>query len=370
VLFSVGQGLLNTVVVLRLSSFNAGVSTSVFAAGMLFGSFQSAYLIYRFGRSRVYAVFMILFACTSILFGLSNSELLWHVLRFLCGYAVAPVHIIAQSSLLNISTRENCGRYLALYGISVHGATALSQLLLDVFDINTIAPFIFVSLVALLAVIPIQMIYFPVLRSVKKLRFSRFKKLYAMHPDSVISCLAGGMLIASTKGLLPGYIETIGFSLKDVAFFMLLTIGGGVVLRYPVGCLSDLFNDRIVAFGLFVVSLILSCVMLLLLSINFHEVIITGTILFLLGGALFSVYPTSMTYLCECIHDSKYSTEISQGLLLSFTFGAIIGPTIISSVIYEYGVEWLFSSFAVALVLISAYLLIKILTDGKFILKR
>jgi MFS family permease len=91
------------------------------------------------------------------------------------------------------------------------------------------------------------------------------------------------------------------------------------------------------------------CLMLVATSFFIREtdidhVWLLFAIVFLFGGCAFTLYPLSISHMCDLIAPSKV-VEASQGLLVFYGVGAVTGPLITPFFIEQWGYEGLMIYF-------------------------
>ncbi len=119
---------------------------------------------------------------------------------------------------------------------------------------------------------------------------------------------------------------------------MTVLITGGVLLQFPLGRLSDVFDRRTI--------LIAACAGLALLS-SIMMLVTYGTWLFLLssllfGGISFSIYPICLAHTNDHVAKADL-VAASGGLILLNSVGSILGPLIASSMMVAIGPKGLFA---------------------------
>lgn len=134
---------------------------------------------------------------------------------------------------------------------------------------------------------------------------------------------------------------------------MALVILGGMCLQYPIGRMSDRFDRRLVILLLCSVLTLLALLMVALPA-DWREPI-AGTLVFLLGGMAFSIYPLSLSHACDELHPDQV-LGANQGLLLAYSMGAMIGPLLAPLLMRPFGPEGLFLYFALCGALLATYL--------------
>lgn len=371
-LLMLGTGFMNTVFSLKLkmmgqSSFIVGVITSLFYLGMFAGSFSIAPILIRVGHIRAYSAFAALLAFSILMPGMSDNSHIWSISRFIGGYCLAGLYITVESWLLNVSTEKNRSSYLALYIGCCYGAQSIGQLFIEVIDLNTVIPFIFGAIFITISVIPITVtpISTPKIDEPQALGM---KKLFKVSPTGVIGCLVAGMFISSTYGLLPIYVVDGGVVLNNVATVMSLNILGGVLLQYPLGYLSDRMDRRLMIIMLCGIASVI-CILILLIdrtSVLSMDLAYFAnlSLVFILGGATFCVFPISMNHVCDYI-DKNSVIEAAQGLTVAYGFGSVIGPLIIAYIMKLTGSIGFFIGMSLLFALTTLYTWYRVIRSKK-----
>jgi MFS family permease len=129
-----------------------------------------------------------------------------------------------------------------------------------------------------------------------------------------------------------------------------ITIFGGMLLQYPIGKLSDIIKRRTVISALGVFSAIIAILMLIMAP---YYSIFSG-LLFLFGGLTFTMYPVGISHTCDRV-ESKDIVSATQGLLLAYSLGAMIGPVIAPIFISIFGSSGLMIYFVLLSILLGVF---------------
>ncbi|KIX26176.1 MFS transporter [Aeromonas salmonicida] len=320
VIFILGHGMFNTLLTVRLSAEQVsvqaiGLVSAAYFGGLVLGAFVNACLIIRVGHIRAYAAYASLLCFLFLLHGMVVEPVSWAALRLVGGFATGGLFVVLESWMLVSSSPANRGRLMSLYMILLYGSLAMGQLVLKWVDPMVLTPF---ALCAMVAPQPVGVI-----------------ELVRLTPAGMGSSFTSGLILGAIYGLLPLYFTDSGASLSRVADMMALVILGGMCLQYPIGRISDRYDRRLV---------------ILLLS-----AVLTGVLVFLLGGMAFSIYPLSLSHACDELRPDQV-LGANQGLLLAYSLGAMIGPLLAPFVMMQFGPQGLFVYFALCGALLTAYL--------------
>lgn len=323
-IFALATGYLLTLVPLRInvnheSELLAGYIGGFYFLGLLAGSFRSERVVASIGHIRSFAAFMALMCASVLGLALSDNIFLWFLLRFINGITVAGVFVVVESWLLCESQQTNRGRIVAFYMVALYGAQALGQLFIGWLDIHSIYPFILIGILLALSILPttISRISTPEIEQPSSLGFI---KLYRLTPSGVIGCFFGGVVLGALYSLLPLYLIDKSSDLS-VGVMLGLTIAGGMLMQYPAGHLSDFIDRRLVLSGVSILGTAASLAIYLIQP----GFLMQTLLLFLIGGATFTLYPLAISHACDHMEPQDIVAG-TQGLLLAYSGGSCIGP--------------------------------------------
>ena len=342
----IGYGFLSSLTTLRLgaaghSETMVGLVSSAYFVGLALGAMRSDRLIVRIGHIRAYSSFASLIAVTVLLQGLTSSPWAWLLLRLVSGWATVGVFLVIESWLLLAAEPKMRGRILAIYMVALYGSSVLGQAALGrINEWGAEAPFIIAGLLASLSVMPIAIIPHtsPLAEQVEPLPLRR---LLQVSPTGVAGSLGSGVAIAAIYTLLPLYLQRSGMDTGQIGTMMASTILGAMLLQYPIGRWSDLQDRRIVLVALSALCTVLSLALIFLPTIGW----LTMTLLFLLGGVIFTLYPVSISMAADRSPPGTL-VPLIQGLLLINSAGSAISPLAISATMRTAGGTGLFWSLA------------------------
>lgn len=319
---------------LKLSGFSIeliGYSTSAYFAGLLIGSLRCSSFIERIGHIRAYATLAALLAVIAMIQAIFAQGWVWIIIRFLTGFFIAGLFVTIESWLLAKSTISTKGKVLSIYMISYYGSQTIAQFLLDISDLRTVIPFCIIVILFTSSIVPICMtrIAAPI---IQEKSYFKIQHLCKIAPLGVIGALLSGLICGPIYGLVPIYIKDIGFSMKEVALGMGITIFGGLILQWPIGQISDHVDRRKVLFTISFLAAIISIVF----AINsIHTKVLIYFLLAFLGGFSFSIYPIAISHSTDIVKEKDTISAIAA-IVLIYSIGAIIGPILAS-----YGMDFL-----------------------------
>ncbi|MEW7314263.1 MFS transporter [Buttiauxella gaviniae] len=342
-LLTLAIAVLNTLVPLWLAhedlpTWQVGMVGSSYFTGNLLGTLLTGWLIKRQGFNRSYYLASLIFAAGCAGLGLMTGFMSWMMWRFIAGIGCAMIWVVVESALMCSGTSRNRGRLLAAYMMVYYVGTVLGQLMISKMPTDLASVLPWVTALILAAILPLLFTrivndnrenqeataVWPMLR----LRHARL---------GVNGCIISGIVLGSLYGLMPLYLNHQGISDAGIGFWMAVMVSAGIVGQWPVGRLADRFG-RLLVLRVQVFIVILGCMAMLT-----HAAM--GPTLFVLGAAGFTLYPVAMAWACEKVEHHQL-VAMNQALLLSYTVGSLLGPTLTSMLMQSYSDSLLFVMIA------------------------
>lgn len=340
-----GNGLLGTLVGTRtaLAGMPAAVTAVIMSAyftGQVVGSIWGPRVIHSVGHIRAFAAFASVLSACALGHAFVTSAPVWALLRGVTGFCMAGLFMVTESWLNARATNETRGRILSLYMLTSYAALGCGQFLLALDRPDSFMLFGVVSVLVSLSLVPVAMTHAVAPRIEQLPRFG-FRRLYSISPLGMTGALIAGLVVGAFYGMGPVFGEEVGLSVRGVAILMGVTILGGLLLQWPVGRFSDLYDRRTiitsVAVGLALASLAIS----LLVS----REPFAGRSLFLLaaayGGLSFPIYSLCVAHTNDHIAGDRF-VEASSGLLFAYGIGAAVGPIAVAATMHVVGSIGLF----------------------------
>ncbi len=348
-----GSGLLGTLLAVRggqagFSAGTLGLVMSGYFAGFFLGTFFAPSLIGRIGHIRAFAFFAALAAIAVLLHPLWLNPLGWGVLRIATGIALVGLYTVIESWLNAEPDPARRSRAFSLYMVVNLSALALGQVLLMLGDASAVAMFMLTAILICAAVLPVTAtgLRQPEVPVVSRLKLAR---LYAMAP---VAAGLSGLAMGAFWGLLPVYAGQVGLEDNGVALFMLTAIGGGALLQWPLGHISDGHDRRS---GLVALSLAAAgiAVVASLPMIQLQTHLLFG-LFFFYGGLAFSLYPFAVAHMLDYLPRQHLLPGCSS-LLLVHGVGAALGPALAGVAMQQFGPAALPLYFALVLTLLALF---------------
>ena len=141
-----------------LENFNyiaTGTMMSGYFAGFFVGAYIIPNLVSKVGHIRVFAAFASMASLSSLVHVVFVDPLVWVLARFLTGFSMIGIFVIVESWLNDRANNKTRGKVLSLYMFITFAGLALGNLLLNVSNPKNYEPFILISLLFSIALIPI-----------------------------------------------------------------------------------------------------------------------------------------------------------------------------------------------------------------------
>lgn len=354
-----GNGLFGVLVPIRanlehFSSFDIGVMGSFHFAGLMVGCLIWPNVIAKVGHIRAFAALTALATMTPLLHAMWTMPWIWWLLRAVNGLVFAGLFMIIESWLTGASQSENRGRVLGAYAMTNLTVVTGGMLLVSVGKPASFELFSLVAIMYSLAAVPIALAPHSAPKPPPRAKM-RLGWLMTVSPSAVYGCFAAGLVNSSFWTFSPLFAQGVGLSVSDTALFMSLAVLGGAVSQWPIGRLSDRLGRRAVAI---VVCMVASIGGTLLYTFSGTGAAVLFILAVLYGSMAFTVYTLCVAHANDLVH-RKRAVEVSSGLLLVFSAGAILGPMLASAMMQKFGPGGLYLHTAIAHASIAIVMLIR-----------
>ncbi len=358
---NVGSGALIAIIGVRLSAAGApslviGVITSAYFLGLLGGSVFGARVIDRVGHIRAFAVYAAADAISILLLVIVESLAAWVVLRLVAGYCMAGLTMVAESWLNHRATNVTRGRVLSLYIIVMNGAFAAGPLLLNLGDPAGAGLLVFSGILFVASLLPVALTRTGNPEIGKQARVS-LRRLFALSPLGVLGALAIGLVESAVFGLGAVYGEATGLDTARISVFLAVTLGGVLVVQYPIGVLSDRFDREKVILVVAAAAAVAAALIAAAGTPGFGLLLGLG---FVTGGLASPLYPLSVAETNDWIEADEL-VAAGAGLVLAYSVGASVGPLAGALAMEWLGPGGLFAFAAAVLAALAAYALYRVI---------
>ena len=341
-----GTGLQSTLLGVRatLEGFPTvvtGAIMSCYYLGYLLGTRIAPPLLRRLGHIRVFATLAAVSSAAILVQGCFINPLAWGAMRMLSGVCLAGIYVVAESWLNDRATRENRGRLFAVYMVVLYVGLGAAQFLLVLANPATQTPFMLVSILISLALVPIVVSsrQVPEHAVPKKVRLH---ELYRDTPLGVVAVAVSGMISAFIFSMGPVYARLSGLDTAGVARFMGLSILATVLTQYPIGRWSDRMDRRTMIAAVCMLDAAVAGIITAFPSLP-HAVFLTLSAVF--SGIVLTIYSLAVSHVNDKLEPSQMVAASSALLRLNGT-AAAIGPVLAGGLMTAFGPRAYFAALA------------------------
>jgi MFS family permease len=333
-----------------------GAIMTFYYVGYIGGSLYGPGLITRIGHIRTFAALASVASVVTLMHAAFVEPWIWMLLRTITGFCLAGLIIVSESWLNQIASNNNRGSILSTYMIITLGATALSQLLLNVASLDGSELFILVSVLVSLSLVPLTITRReePQLEPTPPMSVNR---LFKISPAGVAGCFATGLINGAFWGMGAVYAHKSGMVAQEISVFMAIVIIGGILTQWPLGKLSDRIDRRVVIIGM---SFAIAGASIALSLVDQVAVELRLAVGGLFGMAAFPLYAISIAHVNDRVNTGDF-VAASSTLLVIYGIGAAMGPLLSSIAMQQYGPGGLFSYAAVAAFLLGLFCIHRLL---------
>lgn len=299
------------------SAMTVGFVQGAYYAGFLVAALKIEGLIQRIRHIRAFSFFASIVTIVTLMQGLSDDPYVWMGLRFIAGICIASLYVVIESWLLITTKSERRGVVLGIYMIFLYASQAAAQFIIDYLDLMSETPYLVTAILCALSILPVTFTR-TVVPELPEHRIQSTFALLKISPFGFGGCFLSGIVLGAIYSFMPIYAQDQQLRVSQV---MSMTLVGGFLLQWPFGHLSDLFDRRKTLLLIIGFTAVVSGIMMF----PIHSSWLVFLLIFLLGGATFTIYPVSTTQVCDRCQ-AQDITKVTGVLLFVYSFGAVIGP--------------------------------------------
>ena len=334
----------------NFSVFTTGIFMSGYFVGYFVGSRTTPNFVSKVGHIRVFAAFASLASLSALVAVVYVNPFMWTISRFITGISLVSCYVVAESWLNDRATNKNRGQLLSAYMMVIYFGLAIGMLLLNVNKPEDYEPFILVSILLSIALVPILLTKRPAPKF-KKIETISINELFKISPLGTLSSFFTGVIHAAFFSLISVYATLAKFTLFETSILLFIATIAGVISQGPIGYFSDTFDRRkvivITTFG----SSILAFISILssndpIQNIYYLHGFSFKKIIFFIAVGLYSslclpLFSLNLAHTNDFVPKSKF-VGAGGGLQFIFGIGAISGPILCSIFMEWFGLNGLF----------------------------
>ena len=324
-LLMLGTGLQGILVAVRaelegFATLVIGLVMSSYYLGYLVSARLVPHLVTRVGHIRTFAAFASLASAAALTYVVFVNPVSWAATRFITGFCLAALYVVAESWLNEFATNRTRGRVLSAYMVVVVGGLGAGQLLIGVGDPLGFRLFVLASVLVSLSLVPLAMTTSQVPTFDVPVRVS-IRELYQLAPVGIIGGLGVGVSNAALLGIGPVYGAVVGMSVERIGLFVALSLAGGVSLQWPLGRLSDSVPRRRVILAATVTAAAIAVLSTMVTPAGDAAL----GLMFVFGGLTFPIYSLAISHVNDLI-PSERIVAASSALVFVTGLGTVAGP--------------------------------------------
>ena len=330
------------------------IATGALMSGYFVGYFAGANtvpkLVGKVGHIRVFAAFASMASLSILIHAIFVNPIAWTFARFITGYSLVSIFIVMESWLNDRANNRTRGQLLSIYMFITLIGFSIGTLLLNFSSPEKYEPFILVSLMLSLALIPILLTKRKAPRF-KKLGYINIRGLYKSSPLGTVSMFCTGVIHSALFSLGAVYAASLNFTLFEISLLLFLVTVSGGIIQWPIGYYSDKSDRRIIIiFSTFFASLF--CFLAIFASGASLENMYLATnvgidkVMFfiyvsLYAGMAIPLFTLNLAYVNDYMPKEKF-VAAGGGMQIIFGMGAMIGPFLCSLIMNKFGTNGFF----------------------------
>ena len=333
-----------------LEDFNY-IATGTMMSGYFIGYFVGANmvpnLVSKVGHIRVFAAFASIASLSALVHAVFVDPYVWTISRFLTGFSMIGIFIIVESWLNDRATNKTRGKVLSLYMLVTYIGMSMGNLLLNVSSPKNYEPFIMISLLFSIALVPILLTKRKP-PTFKKTSSIKIKELFKISPFGSFSTFCSGFIFSALLTMLSVYAVTMNLSVFETSVLLVGVTLAGALFQWPIGSLSDNYDRRLIIIGCCLFASVFTILSIFYSGLSFNDLLAeemfrfsyfaVGTgmdktklfvFIILLAGMILPLFSLNLALVNDYIPKEKF-VAAGGGLNIIFGLGAIGGPIICS----------------------------------------
>jgi MFS family permease len=327
---------------MHYSDFTTGALMSAYYAGFIGGTFLAPGLITRVGHIRVFAAGAAIASAIILIHALTFAPVSWIILRAVYGLCLVHLYTVMESWLNSVGDKQTRGKILSFYMISNFISVSAGQLLFFSAPASGYQLFSLSAILLSLALPPLILSRIPQPEILPTPEPFGMRKLYEISPLGMAGALVAGLMGGAYWGLTAAFILQAGYPQGDIAWFMAISLVGGLLAQLPLGALSDRVNRRYAILIALALIFLASLMLLLRQEASLAELLLWGVVF---GSGFHPLYSLFIAHTNDFVPQG-YFVRASAGLQLVQSIGAVLGPLLAGLFMHVAGGGMLFAYMA------------------------
>tara|TARA_B100000686_G_scaffold348665_1_gene440268 strand:- start:38 stop:1327 length:1290 start_codon:yes stop_codon:yes gene_type:complete len=322
-----------------------GAIMSGYFVGYFVGANTIPKVVGKVGHIRVFAAFASMASLSILIHAIFVNPFIWTCGRFITGFSIVSIFIVMESWLNDRANNRTRGQLLSIYMFITLIGISLGTLLLNFSSPEKYEPFILISLLLSVALIPILLTKRKAPKF-KKLGYIDIKGLYKTSPLATVSMFCTGLIHSALFSLGAVYAASMNFTIFEISLLLFLVTVSGGIFQWPIGYYSDKSDRRvIIIFCTFFAALF--CIMVIFATGTSIENMYLATsvgldkVMFfvyvtLYAGMAIPMFTLNLAYVNDYISKEKF-VAAGAGMQIIFGIGAMAGPFVCSLAMSKFG---------------------------------
>jgi len=330
------------------------IATGAMMSGYFIGYFIGANtiptMVSKVGHIRVFAAFASMASLSILIHAVFVNPIVWTLGRFLTGYSLVAIFIVMESWLNDRATNRTRGQLLSIYMFLSFVTLGAGSLLLNFSSPEKYEPFILVSLLLSLALVPILLTKRKAPKF-KKLGYLKIKDLYKISPLGSVSMFCNGFIHSAIFTLTAVYAALMNFTIFEIALLVFSITFAGGLFQLPIGYFSDRSDRRLIIIFCTFFSALFALLaiyasgmslqnMYLATSVGVNKIMFFVYAILYAGMAL-PIFSLTLAYVNDYIPKEKF-VAAGAGMQLIFGVGAMFGPILCTLLMTQFGTNGFF----------------------------
>jgi len=330
------------------------IATGALMSGYFVGYFAGANtipkLVGKVGHIRVFAAFASMASLSILIHAVFVNPVTWTFGRFVTGFSIVAIFIVMESWLNDRANNRTRGQLLSIYMFITLIGISLGTLLLNFSSPEKYEPFILISLLLSLALIPILLTKRKAPKF-KKLGFIDIMGLYKTSPLATVSMFCTGIIHSALFSLGAVYAAAMNFTIFEISLLLFsVTVSGGI-FQWPIGYYSDKSDRRVIIIFCSLLASLFAFLCIFASGTSLENMYLATSVgvdkimffiyVSLYAGMCIPLFTLNLAYVNDYIPREKF-VAAGGGMQIIFGIGAMTGPIICSLLMNKFGTNGFF----------------------------
>ena len=327
-----------------------GSIMSGYFVGYFIGANSIPNLVGRVGHIRVFAALASMASLSILIHAVFVNPIIWTIARFITGFALVGIFIVMESWLNDRANNKTRGQLLSIYMFITLIGISLGSLLLNFSSPDKYEPFILISLLLSVALIPILLTKRKAPKF-KKQGFINIKGLFKTSPLATVSMFCTGLIHSALFSLAAVYAAKMNFTILEISLMLfIITVCGGL-FQWPIGYFSDKSDRRLIIIICTFLAAIFAFLAIYVSGSSLENMYLAisadrNKILFFLfvgiyAGMAIPLFTLNLAYINDYMEKARF-VSAGAGMQIIFGMGAMMGPFLCSTLMKTFGTNGFF----------------------------